>query len=82
VKQKKTHRQCNAGDKDRGAGYFSCVVNRQDSQAKYFIRNQRQVVKLLQALGEGKTEVEDEGVDDDFDDKEGNVEHSKEKAAN
>jgi trehalose 6-phosphate synthase/phosphatase len=71
------------GDKDRGAGFFSCVVNRQDSQAKYFIRNQRQVVKLLQALGEGKTEVEDEGVDDDFDDKEGNAsEHSKEKAAN
>lgn len=68
-----------AGDKQRGEGFFSVVVNRQDSQAKYFIRNQRQVVKLLHALGEGKSEVDDETADDDFDENEG--EH-KEKAAN
>jgi len=59
------------GQKDRSAGFFSCVVNKQDSQAKYFIRNQRQVVKLLQALAEGKSEVEDEDIDDDFDLQEG-----------
>jgi len=60
-----------SGQKDRSAGFFSCVVNKQDSQAKYFIRNQRQVVKLLQALAEGKSEVEDEDIDDDFDLQEG-----------
>lgn len=46
------------------------MVNKQDSQAKYFIRNQRQVVKLLQAMSEGKLEVE-EAADDDFDVNEG-----------